>query len=40
LFSIQLRTFGPDDLEKRLKKLEEAINAHNPAKSTDKAGES
>ena len=39
LFSIQLRTFGPDDLEKRLKKLEETINARNSDNSTDKAGE-
>ena len=39
LFSVLLRTFGPDHLEERLKKLEETINARNSAKSTDKAGE-
>jgi hypothetical protein len=39
LFNSQLRTFGPDDLEKRLKKREETVNARNPDKSTDKAGE-
>ena len=36
LFSVLFRTFGPGDLEARLKKLEEIINARDSAKSTDK----
>jgi hypothetical protein len=39
LFSVLLRTFGPDHLEERLKKLEEIINARDSGKSTDKADE-
>jgi len=39
LLSVQLRTFSAGNLEEKIKRLEEKVNALNPDKSTDKAGE-